>query len=138
MKKYIATLIISFAIVAPLFGQHWLPKEAVVVYSNSWSDGFLPDGASYIKVKTNKEGFEAIVKTLKLTPHTEDRQYTDDKEPWLSWGGARDPKTLKPIKGEKLWDPYPDLSTTFVRQKGDSWVYAKFEGGYVYYTWINH
>lgn len=143
-------LFISAALTALCLGEiqahEWIPKGAKVCYRSQQEDGFLPDATFCLKLKITKPQFEKIVKTVGATPHTETRRYTDDKG-WLNWSpaqGASDPfaaskgQNVKPPKGESVWDPKPDLTSTFVRQNGDYWEYLKYENGYLYYKSLNH
>ena len=137
MKRFVATLALSvFAMAAPLDAQEWLPKEAEVCYRTQYEDGFLPDATFRLKAKITKQQFDAIVKKIGATPHTEKRKYTDDKI-WLSWNPELG-DDLEPRKGRKNWDPEVDLSATFVRQQKDYWQFLKFEGGFLYYVALNH
>ena len=137
MKRIVTTIfLLTLAIAAPISAQEWLPKAAEVCYRTQYEDGFLPDATFRLKAKITKKQFDAIVKKIAATPHTEKRKYTDDKI-WLSWNPVLD-DDLKPHKGRKKWDPEVDLSTTFVRQQKDYWQFLKFEGGFLYYVALNH
>jgi hypothetical protein len=137
MNFFFTSLVASaLMITAQLHAQVWLPKDAEVCYRSQYEDGFLPDADFRLKAKITKEQFDAIVKKIGATPHTEKRQYTDDKM-WLSWRPDIG-DDLKPKKGHKNWDPEDDLSATYVLQDKDSWQFLKYEGGFLYYVALNH
>ena len=127
---------VGLAILAQSQAQGWLPKDAEICYHSQSADGFLPDAAYCLKAKVTKAQFDAIVKKVGATPHTETRNYTDEKA-CLNWGAERG-RDLKPIKGKKLWDPEDDLTTTFVRQEKDTWEFLKYEAGFLYYKTLTH
>lgn len=128
--------LLACSLISPLCAQDWLPKNAEVCYRTQYEDGFLPDAAYSLKAKVTKEAFDAIVKKIGATPHTESRKYTDDKN-WLSWQPEYG-DDFKPRKGKNHWDPEHDLSTTFVKQQGNTWWFLKYEGGFLYYRELNH
>ena len=117
----------------------WLPKGSKVVCSSSNIDGLLPDADIRYKIKATKQDFEALTKTLGVTPHKPGRKYTDDKI-WLNWGGNhRDPFDTKKVEfAESNWDPSDNIDNTYVHQSQDIWTLLKFENGYIYYLFINH
>ena len=80
---------VGLAILAQSQAQGWLPKDAEICYHSQSADGFLPDAAYCLKAKVTKEQFDAIVKKVGATPHTETRKYTDEKA-WLNWGPSAD------------------------------------------------
>jgi hypothetical protein len=147
MKQYrIALAMILAAMPCTLSAQEWIPVGAKVCYKSHYEDGFLPDGEFCLKLKISKNQFDAIVTMLGATLHMESRKYSDDKR-WLSWNpdsGADDPfanhkqANKTPPKGENLWDPDTDLSTTFVRQHKDTWTFLKYERGYLYFKELSH
>lgn len=137
MNKLLPILMCVFAFCASGCAKDWIPKDAKVVYSSSQHDGFLPDGTVKLKIKTTEEAFNKARSERKLTLHTEDRKYTQDKDPWLSWAPELD-GMLEPVKGENRWNPTWDLSRTYVRQEGDTWEFMKYENGYIFYCWLNH
>ena len=132
--KILTLLVLATA--AQLDAQDWLPKDAEVCFRSQQEEDFLPDATFRLKAKVTREQFHTIVKTIRATPHTPTRQYSDDKI-WLSWGPELG-DDLEPRKGRKYWDPDEDLSSTFVRQEKDFWQYLKFEGGFLYYVALNH
>lgn len=137
MKRILSILVLlAVATSVQLKAQDWLPKGAVVCYQTQYEDGFLPDATFRLKAKVTKEQFDAIVKKIGATLHTEARKYSDDKN-WLNWSPRRG-EDLKPLKGRKNWDPEDDLSSTFVLQEKDYWQFLKFEGGFLYYVALNH
>ena len=145
-QSRILFVLVIVALVGGLNAQEWIPKGAKVCCRSQYEDGFLPDATFCLKLKVTKVQFEAIVKKLGATPHTEKRKYTDDKN-WLQWGseqGADDPfakreaKGKVPPKDETHWDPSPDLSGTFVLQHKDSWKFLKYQDGFLYYKELNH
>jgi len=109
------------------------------VYSSIWKNGFLPDEHTRYKVKATNKDFQLLVKRLGLLIHTPERKYTDDKS-WLNWRGkAQDPfDENKEVKKESEWNPSDDVTTTYVKQEGDSWTLLKYEDGFIYYLYINH
>ena len=141
----IALAFILAAVPCILSAQEWIPAGAKVCFKSQEEDGLLPDATFRLKLKITKAQFDAIVIKLGATPHTESRKYSDDKG-WLNWRpdlGSDDPFTNNnvakpPPKGENLWDPDTDLSTTFVRQHKDSWTFLKYERGYLYFTELSH
>jgi len=142
----LALAIILAAMPCTLSAQEWIPTGAKVCYKSQYEDGILPDAKFCLKLKISKVQFDAIVIKLGATLHTELRKYSDDKN-WLDWRpdlGSDDPfanhiKASKPPpKGENLWDPDTDLSSTFVRQHKDTWTFLKYERGYLYFSELSH
>jgi hypothetical protein len=105
----------------------WLPASAKIVFTSQWEDKFLPDATFKLKARMTEAEFTKAVGQLGLSPHTNERKYTDGTI-WLQWMRDADPR----------WNPSPNIDTTFVRQEGDSWQLAKYENGFLYYQSINH
>ncbi len=106
-----------------------LPPTATEVQESSWADGFLPDCSYQLKARITEAEFQKFVTDLRLTPHTPDRQYSEDS--WLSWGSS-------PQFQDVWWDPSEDLSSTFVSEGHDTWTYAKFEKGHLHLKSLIH
>lgn len=108
-----------------------LPRGSTEVTDLYEDDGFLPDYSYYLKAKLpSKKSFTQYCSDMNLTPHTEQRIYSDDTV-WLSWNGS----LSEPMA---WWKPSPSLSGTFVEQIGDYWTMAKYEDGYLYVRSICH
>ena len=89
----------------------------------------FPDYATYVKARLPESDFPSYVACLGLTPHRDDRVYTDGKM-WLSWD---------PLGPNPSWfDPSDDLSKTYVQQGGHCWTFAKHERGFVYVKSLSH
>jgi len=108
-----------------------LPFGAEGIHEWYRSNGFLPDYSYQLKAKITEEQFRQYVSNLGLTPHTEARQYTQSPIPWLSW------RPQPGFTGD-WWDPSESLSSTFVRQEGDCWTFAKYENGYLFLASLDH
>jgi hypothetical protein len=108
----------------------YLPPTAAPVYEWSWSDPMIGDGSYMMKARVNAKEFSHFAKELRLSPHTKTRIYTDDVM-WLSWIAA-------PGSHETWWNPSDKLGSTFVRQDGRSWMYAKHEQGYLFFKQVSH
>src|SRR5882672_5623949 len=114
-------------------GRSWrqnLPTNATDVLEWSWSDGFLPDYSYVMKARVSQADFDGFRLALNLTPHTADRQYSDATL-WLSWSA---PPGFK----NTWWDASPSLEATFVNQGSDTWSFAKYENGFLYFQSLNH
>jgi hypothetical protein len=96
----------------------------------SWSDGFLPDYSYVMKARISQGDFEAFRLTLNLAPHTPERRYSDDVH-LLSWSA---PSGFT----NTWWDASTSLETTFVNQGNDTWSFAKYENGFLYFQSLNH
>ena len=106
-----------------------LPSSASDVQEWSWADGFLPDYSYQLKARVTEAEFQKFVSDLGLTPHTPERKYSEDS--WLSWGSAAG------FDGT-WWDPGDNLDSTYVTEGQDTWSYAKFEKGFLYFKSLNH
>ena len=87
----------------------------------------LPDATFKLKAKVLAGEFAAAGRNLGLTPHTKDREYTDEMV-WLQWRSDTDQR----------WNPSPSVDSTFIRQEEDWWQLARYEKGFVYYHSLNH
>jgi hypothetical protein len=107
-----------------------LPSSAQEVQEWSYSDAFIGDYIYKLKAQISEDDFYRYIERLGLTAHTADRRYTQSTEPWLMW---RDNRPATP-----WWDPSESLATTFVKQSGDQWTFAKRERGYLYLKSLVH
>jgi hypothetical protein len=107
-----------------------LPATATDVHEWSWADGFLPDYSYLLKARVTETEFTQFVALLGLTPHTPARQYSEESH-WLSWRAA-------PGFDGDWWDASDSLDSTFVREGQDTWSFAKYENGYLYFQSLNH
>lgn len=107
-----------------------LSTNATDVLEWSWSDGFLPDYSYVMKARVSQADFESFCTALELTPHTADRGYTDDVR-WLSWSAP-------PGFTNTWWDVSLSLEGTRVSQGSDTWSFAKYENGFLYFQSLNH
>jgi len=107
-----------------------LPKDATDVREFSRADGFLPDYAYMLRARVSESGFKAFVEKLGLTPHSEDREYSEETG-WLNWSAAARFE-------EDWWNATDTLDGTYVKEGNDTWSYAKHEGGMLYFKSINH
>jgi hypothetical protein len=103
-----------------------LPNGAQDVHEWFWHDTLLPDYNYLLKARISLPEFEAYVAHFRLTPHTPSRTYRDS-ETWFTWRADAD-----------WWDPSESKDTSFVRQEGDGWTYAKYEHGHLYLKSLNH
>lgn len=110
--------------------RHDLPATATDVHEWAWADGFLPDYSYILKAKVSEPDFNVFIRKLKLTPHSPDRQYSDNPA-WLSW-------SCPPGFTNDWWDASGSLSNTFVDEGHDTWSFAKYENGYLYFQSLNH
>ncbi len=74
--------------------------------------------------------FHRYISKFALTPHTAERQYSDSAV-WLRWRHA-------PGFTGEWWDPSMSLDSTYVWQGGDTWIFAKYERGFLYLASVNH
>ena len=110
--------------------RRYLPRTATDIHEWAWADGFLPDYSYLLKARITDGEFQTFVTQLGLTPHTADRNYSDDSH-WLSWQRA-------PGFNENWWDASPALDSTYVWQGKDTWAFAKYENGFLYFQSLNH
>jgi len=113
-----------------------LPRGSTEVTDLYEDFGFSPDYSYYLKAKLpSMKSFTQYCSDMNLTPHTEQRIYSDSTT-WLSW---RQPCISRPpYTPIAWWKPSSSLSGTFVRQGGHGWVMAKYEDGYLYVKAISH
>jgi len=114
----------------PLSWKGYLPEDATGIEEFSWSDGFLPDYSYMLRARIPEPEFNAFVEKLGLTPHGEDRDYSEQSI-WLSWEAAPQ------FEGD-WWNPTSGLGGTYVREGDDTWSYAKYEDGTLYFKSLNH
>ncbi|MGC3956462.1 MAG: hypothetical protein QM813_00340 [Verrucomicrobiota bacterium] len=107
-----------------------LPATATDVHEWVWADGFLPDYSYLLKARISEDEFREFVTRLGLTAHTPTREYSEDSV-WLSWGAA-------PGFDGSWWDVSDSLDSTFVSEGHDTWSFAKYEKGYLYFQSLNH
>ena len=107
-----------------------LSTNATDVLEWSWSDGFLPDYSYVMRARVSRSDFESFCTALSLTLHTPDRSYTDDAH-WLAWSAP-------PGFTNTWWDVSPSLEGTYVSQGNDTWSFAKYENGFLYFQSLNH
>ena len=109
-----------------------LPVTAADVHEHAWADGFLPDYDYYLCARITEAEFEKFVQDLGLTPHTASRIYSDSEESsWLSWSGH--------LLGDNTWwHPTDSLESTFVKEGGTTWSFAKYEDGFLYFRSLDH
>jgi hypothetical protein len=109
-----------------------LPVTAADVHEHAWADGFLPDYDYYLCARITEGEFEKFVQDLGLTPHTASRIYSDSEESsWLSWSGH--------LLGDNTWwHPTDSLESTFVKEGGTTWSFAKYEDGFLYFRSLDH
>lgn len=106
-----------------------LPATATEVKEHAWADGFLPDYDYYLRARITKPEFDKFVQDLELTPHKDTRIYSESYP--LSWSGH--------LTGDsEWWNPTDDLQGTFVREGGTTWLYAKYEEGFLYFRSFDH
>ncbi len=110
--------------------KHELPASITNVQEWAWADGFLPDYSYMLKAKVTQAEFDSFASKLKLTPHSPTRTYSENST-WLSWSTA-------PGFTNDWWDPSDSLETTFVAEGHDTWSFAKYENGYLYFQSLNH
>ncbi len=107
-----------------------LPSDAQDIQEWSYSDAFIGDYIYKLKARISEDGFYKYIERLGLTAHTTDRQYSQSTEPWLRWPDNQ--------RATPWWDPSESLATTFVKQTGDQWTFAKRERGYLYLKSLVH
>ncbi len=107
-----------------------LPWLAHDVHEQFYTDGLLPDYGYFLKAKISEAEFRDYLTKFSLSPHTSSRTYTDDVG-WLEWNDGISPR-------DSWWNPSPSLDATFVWQGGDTWIFAKYENGYLYLKSLNH
>lgn len=88
-----------------------------------------PDHIYVLQAKLSRVEFDGYVRRLGLTLHNPSRIYTDDSM-WLSW--------RTPMVSEVWWHPSGEITDTYVRQDGHTWVFAKFEGDRLHLQSISH
>jgi hypothetical protein len=108
----------------------YLPTNATEISEWSWSDGFLPDYSYVLKARVTPANFDSFCSELGLTLHTTNRHYADDPT-WLSWSAP-------PGFTSTWWNPSPTLENTYVSQSNDTWSFAKYENGFLYFQSLNH
>ncbi len=113
----------------PSWRRH-LPATATDIHEWAWADGFLPDYSYFLKARIAEAEFQQFVARLGLTPHTSDRKYSEHSN-WLSWSSA-------PGFDGDWWDASPSLASTFVSEGHDTWTFAKYENGFLYFVSLNH
>jgi hypothetical protein len=107
-----------------------LPWSATDIHEIYWTDFPLPDYSYNLKAKISESQFLKYISKFGLSPHTTDRQYSDDVI-WLNWDAPPDNKG-------SWWNPTDSLTNTFVWQGNDTWIFAKYEHGYLYLGSLNH
>ncbi len=108
-----------------------LPFTAQDVHDWSWEEGG-ETGQDYcymVKAKITPEEFRQYINRFGLTLHTPTRRYSMDYSP--GWNGC----TF--IEKPDWWTPSDDMSGTYVHDYGSAWVYAKYEGGYIFVVSYN-
>lgn len=128
-EQAIKTLSALFAADSRLSWKTYLPQTASEVQEWSWADGFLPDYAYQLKARITEAEFRKFVSDLGLTPHTAERKYSEQS--WLSWRGS-------PAFEGTWWDASGSLDSTYVTEGHNTWSYAKFENGFLYFKSLNH
>jgi len=131
--KLIITYILGLCLTHYLFTWGFrkeLPWLAGDVHEHYTTDILLPDYSYYLKAKISEAQFQRYIAKFKLTLHTSDRNYTDDTV-WLQW----DAHDSTP---NHWWDPSKTLNNTYVWQGNDTWIFAKYENGYLYLQSLNH
>jgi hypothetical protein len=107
-----------------------LPRSASNVKEWYRTHGVLPDYAYLLKAKIPQNDFMSYIPKFEMTIHTSDRVYKD---------APRTPHWPDHFEsGKEWWDPMDDLNTTYVYQKGDEWIMAKHENGWLYLKALNH
>ena len=126
---------IGRATVSPL--RSALPATAEDIHEWSWDEGgpLAQDYDYVLKAKITQSEFDQYVRDFKLTPHTPGRRYTEPFEPdWeLGWLWDMDNNGVRP----EWFTATTDLSGTYVYDGGSSWIYAKYENGYIYVVAFN-
>ena len=107
-----------------------LPWSATDIIETYYSDTLLPDYDYRLKAKITESQFQNYIKSFELSLHTNERKYSDDVV-WLYWGASSKSKG-------GWWNPTDSLTNTFVWQGNDTWIFAKYENGYLYLGSINH
>ena len=108
-----------------------LPRTAEDVHEWAWEDGFLPDYSYMLKARISEQEFKEYVEYFGLTPHSPDRQYSEDDHN-LSWRPCG-------LFDEDWWDVSDTLdANTFVSEGQTTWTYAKYENGYIYVKSLDH
>jgi hypothetical protein len=113
----------------PSWRRH-LPASATGIKEWAWTDGFLPDFSYQLKARITDSEFVEFVASLGLTPHTPDRKYSEASH-WLSWSPS-----LR-FDG-KWWDASNALTSTYVKEGHDTWMFAKHENGFLYFKCFSH
>ncbi len=110
-----------------------LPFTAQDVHDWSWEEeGETGQDYCYmVKAKIKPEEFRQYINRFELTPHTPTRQYSGGFDPGWSGSGC--------VMAPKLdwWTPSDDTSGTYVHDYGSAWLYAKYEGGYIFVVSYN-
>ncbi len=105
-----------------------LPESALDVQYHSEDLGI--DWSFCLKARIPPEDFRPYLSQFTtLTPHTPDREYTDDLL-WLDWQFVCD--------HWDWWNPLDDLSGTYVSQEGDYWTLIKYENGWLFVNGHSH
>jgi hypothetical protein len=107
-----------------------LPWSATDIQEAYHSDTLLPDYDYRLKAKVSEAQFQKYIKKFNLSLHTKDRKYSDDVI-WLHWSAPSKSKS-------GWWNPTDSLTNTFVWQGSDTWIFAKYENGYLYLGSLNH
>ena len=118
---------------APVKPPSWrrhLPASATDIQEWSWADGFLPDFSYQLKARVTDAEFHQFVASLGLTPHTPERKYSEASH-WLSWSPS-----LRFVG--KWWDASNALTSTYVKEGHDTWMFAKHENGFLYFKCFSH
>ena len=102
-----------------------LPEKATEIEEWSWSDGFLPDYTYFMRARVSESGFTEFITKLDLTLHTASRSYSQDVS-MLSWH-------YSPEGNVAWWNPSESLQETYVSESSDTWTFAKYEGGFLYF-----
>ena len=131
-QRRFAVLLLKFAF-SPNEKPSWrgrLPASATDIHEWVWADGFLPDYSYLLKARITETEFQQFIAQLGLTPHTPDREYSEESH-WLSWSAA-------PGFHGDWWDATPTLDSTYVSEGHDTWAFAKYENGSLYFESLNH
>lgn len=107
-----------------------LPWSASDIHESYYSDTLLPDYDYKLKAKISEAQFQNYIKSFDLSPHTSDRKYSEEIH-WLDWNAP-------PEGNVGWWNPTSSLTNTFVWQGSDTWIFAKYENGYLYLGSLNH
>ena len=130
-RRFVAMFreIMSAPVKPPSWRRH-LPASATEIQEWAWADGFLPDFTYLLKARVSDSEFLEFVASLGLAPHTPERKYSESAH-WLSWSPP-------PGFDGKWWDASGALSSTFVDEGHDTWMFAKHENGFLYFKCFSH